>query len=141
MTSWRDTSWTRLHDREEARANVSAQWHLAASEQALQAARAGCDVRAERYTQPLFDRPVAERRGAPFSYPGRVPLTPLSPHPITELRDRIEVDDMPIDVAFFDTRPNPDTQSMLRAAALQAVRTQLNASDAAIDLGKLKQAI
>jgi hypothetical protein len=33
-----------------------------------------------------------------------------APRPLTE--------DLPIDVAFFDTRPNPDTVSMLRAAAL-----------------------
>ena len=82
-----------------ARANVSAQWHLAASEQALEAARAGCEVRAEVYDRPslvgrsalaaseralqsaIFDRPVATvRRPAPHTAPPQ--------HPITALRDR-----------------------------------------------------
>ena len=74
-----------------AAANVSAQRHLAASEQALQAARAGYDVRAERWHSnprypyepaPLFDRPSGLR--TPRSHP-RHSRRSIGPHPIDEL--------------------------------------------------------
>jgi hypothetical protein len=75
----------------------SAQRHLASSEQALHAARAGCDVRAERWTtnsrvvgHTLYDRPSpSPRRSSPRSLTRdainsrRTP--PIGAHPIHDL--------------------------------------------------------
>ena len=86
-----DSQYSRLTDEE---ANCSAQRHLVSSEQALQAARAGCDVRAERWTTnpgwrghaPLFDRPA---RITPRSHPRAATYSrrtlPIGSHPINDL--------------------------------------------------------
>ena len=93
MAGHLERQYRRLDD--EAKANVSAQRHLVSSEQALQAARAGCDVRAERWTTnpgceyghaPLFDRPSHRMpRSTPRANAYSRRTLPVGPHPISDL--------------------------------------------------------